>query len=231
MSSPIAKQTKSRVDEALIAAHQTYSHSTRIAILANLLADRIQRRSVGKKDFQCLDIGCGDMKLSALCETKFGVGKWTGTDIHPIPPNSANVDATFLTERYRPFNGQRMPFEDKQFECGVLFDVLHHVPDGQREMLLREALRVCRYLIVKDHIEYSLWSRQVLRAMDFLGTYGYGVSVPQRYFNPTSFAELCTLAQCRVSELQIGVRLYDHLPVLRTLLRPQWHFICYIDAT
>ena len=180
MSSPIAKQTKSPVDEALIATHQTYSHSARIAMLANLLADRIRRPSGRKTDFQRLDIGCGDMKLSALCETKYGLGKWTGTEIHPLPPTSAKVEATFLTERYQPFDGQQMPFEDTQFECGVLFDVLHHVPDGQREMLLKEALRVCRYLVVKDHFEYSLWSRQILRAMDFLGNYGYGVSVPQR---------------------------------------------------
>ena len=230
MSSPLAKPDRNRFDDALITAHQSLSHSTRIAILADLLVQRIAKRSGDLSSYKCLDIGCGDLKLSALCRTKLAASSWMGVDLYPRPPENSKDFESFVSNAYTQFDGTHLPFDDKHFECGLLVDVLHHVPESQRAILLQEALRVCRYLIVKDHFEYSLWSRQMLRAMDFVGNYGYGVSVPRRYFTPATFESLIAASGGISCSSTTGVRLYDHLFGMKQLLRPEWHFIAEIDA-
>jgi hypothetical protein len=110
-----------------------------------------------------------------------------------------------------------------------LCDVLHHADERARRYLLSDALRVARIVIVKDHFEYGWLSRQALRAMDFVGNYGYGVSVPKSYFTRRGFEKLVDDAKGRIGELRVGLRLYEHLPGVRTLLRPQWHFIACLS--
>src|SRR5690606_1847541 len=107
-----------------------------------------------------------------------------------------------------------LPFANGSFSIGLFADVLHHVPEAYVKQLLREAARVCHILIIKDHVESGLLSRQILRLMDYVGNAGYGISVPRRYLTPTSFAALLEDADCLQDRQQIGVDLYGHLPVL-----------------
>lgn len=86
-----------------------------------------------------LDIGCGNGVVSHEIRTYFGC-PLTGTDImeylkRDIPFRKMPAPAA-------------LPFADKEFSCGLLIDMLHHVPlDGQLP-LVREALRVCRQVLI-----------------------------------------------------------------------------------
>jgi len=219
MSSPLAKQDKSAFDKALVSAHQSLSHSRRIAILGQLLTDVVK----GLPEHQaCADIGCGDLTLSNRIADSLPGSDWTGLDIHP-PPDAPLRGKSW--EHYRQFDGVNLPFADQALDVGLFCDVLHHVPPEIRCDLLTDALRSCRHVVVKDHFEYGTYSRTMLRLMDFVGNYGYGISVPDSYFSREGFSKFVADAGGQVVKIVVGVDLYGHLPVVRTMLRPSWHFV------
>ncbi len=109
----------------------------------------------------------------------------------------------------------------------MLCDVLHHTP-ATAARLLAEAARVARHVIVKDHFEYGAYSRSMLRLMDFVGNWGYGISVPECYFTREGFVRLAAQQGLVITSLDCGLELYEHLPVVRTVLRPDWHFIAVL---
>ncbi|MDP3221885.1 MAG: hypothetical protein Q8M96_01995, partial [Rubrivivax sp.] len=92
------------------------------------------------------------------------------------------------------------------------------------------AARVGHSVLIKDHFEYGWLSRQALRAMDFVGNFGYGVSIPDRYFDHSSFTDLCGSAGVACQRVEVGLKMYEHLPVLRSVLRPEWHFFATCRA-
>jgi SAM-dependent methyltransferase len=221
MSSPIAKLNKSGLDQALILAHQKLSHSRRTQILAKELARRIL--SLGVESARVLDVGCGDLSLAqALSEAAPGI-IIHGIDIHSPPKDLSTMDP--IWKEYRQFDGEVIPYESDSFDVILFSDVLHHVPGELREDLLRSAGEVGRFVLIKDHFEYGWISRQMLRAMDFLGNFGYGISIPNRYFDQTSFAALVSQADLCVKRLEVGIRLYDHLPLLPLVLSADWQFM------
>lgn len=223
MSSPLAKQDKSAFDIALNSVHQSLSHSRRIGILANLLSDVVNRLPAHQA---CADIGCGDLTLSSLVARSVPGSSWTGLDIHP-PPATPLPGTSWA--HYRQFDGINLPFDDQALDVGLFCDVLHHVPPEIRRDLLADALRACRKIVVKDHFEYGIYSRTMLRLMDFVGNYGYGVSVPDAYFTRDGFTELVLAAGGTIETIDVGVDLYGHLPLVRTMLRPNWHFVATIS--
>lgn len=225
MSSPIAKQHKSSVDNALIATHQYLSHGRRINVLARTLSDVIVQIMADRpgQSASILDVGCGDMTLADAIAQQVTGANLSCVDIHPVPTELARIDPRW--QRYSTFDGKHLPFADETFDVVMFSDVLHHVPDELRTPLLASAARVGRIVLVKDHFETGWWSRQTLRAMDWVGNFGYGVSVPTRYFDRQSFTKLCSNAGLTIDHLDIGVRLYEHLPLLRSLLSPDWQFV------
>lgn len=227
MSSPIAKSNKQLLDRLLIKAHQATSHGHRVAVLGEEIIQALLRADPergGRREL--LDIGCGDMTLAGLIERQVPACRVTGLDLYELPADLAKQERW---ERYRRFDGQNIPFETLSFDAALMCDVLHHADESARRYLLSDALRVARIVIIKDHFEYGWLSRQALRAMDFVGNYGYGVSVPKRYFTRCGFEKLVDDAKGRIGELKVGLKLYEHLPGVRTLLRPQWHFIACLS--
>ena len=55
------------------------------------------------------------------------------------------------------------------YDFSILSDVLHHVGVNEKETedILTFLINASKYVILKDHFEYSLLSRQILRFMDF----------------------------------------------------------------
>ena len=111
----------------------------------------------------------------------------------------------------------------------TLVDTLHHADDP--ELLLREALRVGRRVVVKDHFEHGRVSRALLQLLDYLGNRAYGVPVPGRYFTPASFAALVERAAGPGwrSEVAPGLDLYAHIPLASLVLRPNLHFVASLE--
>ena len=105
--------------------------------------------------------------------------------------------------------------------------MLHHTPENAAR-LLAEAGRVATNVLVKDHFEYGAYSRTMLRLMDFVGNWGYGVSVPDSYFTRDGFVRLAGEQDLVITALDCGMQLYEHLPVVRKALRPDWHFVAVL---
>lgn len=225
MSSPIAKQRKSSVDNALIATHQHLSHSRRVETLAREFAVRIAKLTgePSGHGVRVLDVGCGDMTLADAVTRQLPGVEFRCVDVHPFPTELARTDSRW--QRYIHFDGRSLPFSAQSFDIVMFSDVLHHVPPALLTPLLDSAGRVGRFVVVKDHFEYGWWSRQWLRAMDCVGNLGYGVSVPERYFDRGNFQRQCSDARLNIDVVDVGLQLYAHLPVVRSLLSREWQFM------
>lgn len=218
MSSPLAKAKKSFIDSVLVFLHQKTAHFNRVSLLVSGFQYHIEKLNV--KDCRLLDIGCGDMRLSRELSESINSSRYCGVDIYPEPDHSERKG----WGGYVQFDGTSLPFAADEFDVAIFSDVLHHVSESNRAALLSEALRVCRYVVVKDHFEYGFFSRHTLRAMDFFGNYGYGVSVPRRYFEKSSFREFCIEAGASEVDVFTGFDLYSHIPLFGTILRKEWQF-------
>jgi SAM-dependent methyltransferase len=224
MSSLSALENKHVSKKALVSPHRSLSHSHRVDVLAERLALHIESL-VPQGRARCLDVGCGDMTLAEAVQARSSRTDWRCIDVHG-PPVGFREDARW--SKYRQFDGRRIPHADGEFDIALLCDVLHHAPEGAAE-LLAEAGRVAEHVLVKDHFEYGAYSRTMLRLMDFVGNWGYG-AVPERYFTREGFARLAKEQHLRITALDSGLDLYEHLPGMGTLLRRDWHFIAVLHV-
>jgi len=226
MSSPIANRHPNPLQKTLVLLHQLSAHSRRISALASCIGNRISRLfPESSKKIRALDVGCGDMTIVEKIAEKNPAIEWICTDIHELPPHLKDTEKW---RKYRPFDGLHLPFEDKTFDVVLFSDVLHHcLPRAPQ--LLREAARVGRFVVVKDHFERGMLSRQMLRLMDFVGNYGYGVLVPKKYFTPQSFRELCRSEGLRECHAQEAPDLYSDSFLWRHLLRKSWQFLAVLE--
>ena len=224
MSSPIAKTNKSKFDHTLINTHKKISHNHRINILAREFAALINHIQITDRieNPRILDVGCGDMTLAEEVANIVGNCTLQCTDIHPCSKELREQDTRW--SKYTQFNGRDLPFTDKSFDVLIFSDVLHHVPEEIRIGLLTSASRIAKYVVIKDHFEYGWFSRQTLRAMDWVGNYSYGISIPEKYFDEKSFAQTLASANMRAEKINIGLDLYNHLPLVRNILSRNWHF-------
>ena len=223
MSSPIAKATKNKFDKLLISFHRKYSHNNRVDYLANEIANLIH--STGINSGSILDIGCGDFSISTKLKKLLNAQTLHGIDIHPNTfATSEGVEGADVL--YSQFDGINIPFKEKQFEVGLLSDVLHHIETTESQAaLIREALRVCKYLVIKDHFEYGHYSRTMLRLMDIVGNLGYGISIPEKYMTSEEFETLLTNTNSHLISKKVGLNLYRHNFTLNLILRSKWQFI------
>lgn len=224
MSSPLALRRRTTLRRAAVGLHRSVSHGHRVRVLAGEIAAAISTAAAPHARPACLDIGCGDMSLARALGARFPDSAWTCIDVHELPDSLAG-DPQW--QSYRRFDGAHVPYPDASFDFALLCDVLHHAA-GDAAALLAESARVARWVVVKDHFEYGVYSRSMLRLMDFVGNWGYGVSVPRRYFTRAGFLGLVRRQTLGVLSLRTGLRLYDHVPGLRAVLRPEWQFIAVL---
>jgi len=112
-----------------------------------------------------LDIGCGNGVVGREIESFFGC-KVTGTDIlyymkkdifFKIMPNSETLD-----------------FKDNEFDTALLIDVLHHVPYDSQVKLVREAVRVCRKVLI-----FEVRPSFLAKAVDFSINLFHNLKMPK----------------------------------------------------
>lgn len=94
------------------------------------------------KNKSVLDIGCGNGVVSYEIKKHFNC-KLYSTDIQ----NYLKRDIKFKKIK----KGCILNFDDKEFDIGLIIEVLHHIPFDMQIRLIEEALRVCsEVLIIED---------------------------------------------------------------------------------
>lgn len=91
------------------------------------------------KDMKVLDIGCGNGVVSSEIAKYFHCAI-IGADIQ----KHLARDIEFK----KILDGEKLDFKDDEFSIGLFNDVLHHVPFNRQIMLIKEALRVCKKILI-----------------------------------------------------------------------------------
>lgn len=115
-----------------------------------------------------LDIGAGSCKLSRAIKDSVGA---TVTPVDVVDRNRTHLKLTL-------YDGEHLPFQDNTFSVGLMVFVLHHA--GHPEATLREALRVCRKLIIIESTAKSIEASPLftLYRMGHRGTHHHPKDTP-----------------------------------------------------
>ncbi len=120
--------------------------------------DELVERFVGliQPGQSVLDIGSGTCNIVEILRAR-------GIDVTPL-----DVKNLSFVDSIKPilYDGRTIPFPDDRFDVGLLITVLHHTPDP--EAVVREAMRVCKRLIIIEDIYTSRPHKYVTFAMDSL---------------------------------------------------------------
>jgi hypothetical protein len=108
------------------------------------------------------------------------------------------------------WEGQTIPHADHEFDVALVCDLLHDAPEHSAR-LLAEVSRVARHVLVKDHFEQG--PRALQRVKDL---------VRQRYLTREAFVRLVGEQGLVITGLDCGLSLHEHLPVLRTVRKPDF---------
>jgi SAM-dependent methyltransferase len=148
------------------ALHERLVFGRRVRVLARHLTGLIPPRA------RVLDVGCGDGTIDQLIFQQLPGVFIEGIDVLVRP--AAKI-------RVRPFDGVHIPYPDASFDVVMLIDVLHHTDDPV--LLLREASRVGKVILIKDHLRKGLLAGPILRFMDWVGNAHHGVVLPYNYLS------------------------------------------------
>jgi SAM-dependent methyltransferase len=147
------------------AVHDRFIFSRRTRVLADHLASLIPSGS------HVLDVGCGDGTIDCLIKERQPDVEIEGID--PLLRPQVHIPV-------RVFDGAHIPYPDRSFDVVLFVDVLHHTADPR--ILLREAERVGKALLIKDHFREGLLANETLRLMDWVGNARHGVALPFNYW-------------------------------------------------
>jgi SAM-dependent methyltransferase len=97
-----------------------------------------------------IDIGAGTCRISKYIRENF--------QVNVVPLDIVDYNKTDL--KLTLYDGKRIPFKDGAFDVALLVFVIHHSDD--QEMVLNEAIRVARKLIIledtpRNPIEVGMW--------------------------------------------------------------------------
>src|SRR5262249_8844083 len=126
----------------------------------------------------------------------------------------------------RSFDGQKLPYPDRSFEVIMFVDVLHHT--GDPRILLKEAARVGKFVLIKDHFRDGLLANATLRLMDWVGNARYGVALPYNYWPKSEWLWAYGEFGLRVVEMRERLHLYPS--PLSWFFERRLHFIALCES-
>lgn len=97
------------------------------------------------KGSRVLDIGSGTGNVAKEISLRTGA-KFTLIDV---------VDWNIADMPFAVFDGENIPFGDKEFDIALLFDVLHH--SEKEELLIKEAMRVAKKVIILEETHENIF--------------------------------------------------------------------------
>lgn len=169
--------------ERIIQGIRVLMGGDRFANLYKSIEKTIKDLPLGNKDISMLDYGCGVMSIPIKLKEQGVINSFIGMDIYEPPESRDALDGQKWASYVR-INSSEQKALIRSFDVAMLVDVLHHV-ENENEIIsiLQYLSSQSKYLLIKDHIEYGLISRQILRLADWFGNYAYGVKVPGKYFS------------------------------------------------
>jgi rhodanese-related sulfurtransferase len=218
----MAMQRKA-MHKAIVGLPQALSHEHRVGVLADRVAMHIESL-VPRGRARCLDVGSGDMTIADAVSTRAPRTDWQCVDVQ-----GATAQRRSDRRGSEHLENVNLPYGDRDFDIAVLCDVLHRSRENAAK-LLAEAGRVAQRVLVKDRFEYGPCSRAMLRLMDVVDQ-ARADNVARAYFTREEFTRLAAGERFVITALDCDLSLYEHLPVPRSLLRPDCHFIAVLRRT
>lgn len=194
------------MNAAVGALHERLVFGRRVKILASRLAGIIPPQAT------VLDVGCGDGTIDYLISRQLPAVSIQGIDVLLRPSVRIPV---------RKFDGVHIPYEDASFDVVMFVDVLHHT--DAPVLLLQEAKRVGRSIVIKDHFRQGLAAGATLRFMDWVGNAHHDVALPYNYWSPAQWASAFNRVGLKVIELVYSLGLYP--APASWILERRLHFI------
>ena len=190
--------------------HDTFVHSRRVKVLSARLAALIPPKA------RILDVGCGDGIVAGLILESRPDVSIEGIDV-------LVRENTRIPVKY--FDGSTIPYPDDSFDVVLFVDVLHHTEDPT--VLLHEAARVGKHIILKDHFQEGFLARPTLRMMDWVGNAHHGVVLPYNYWSTAEWNAAFAKLGLTVSEINVKLGLYP--APASWFFERQLHFVARLD--
>ena len=197
---------------AVGALHEKLVFGRRVRVLAQHLAALIPPRA------RLLDVGCGDGTVDQFIAQQLPGVSIEGIDVLVRPAAKIPV---------RPFDGVRIPYADASFDVVMFVDVLHHTDDPL--LLLQEAQRVGKIILVKDHFRRGFLAGPTLRFMDWVGNAHHGVVLPYNYWSERQWDDAIRMVGLKQLDKIVSLGLYP--PPASWIFERRLHFISRFAAT
>lgn len=191
--------------------HRKLIHQPRVSQVAEAMISHIgQAKSL-------LDVGAGTGEMAEIVGKEIGAQRIEGVDVKIRDGAKIPIQS---------YNGERLPFADKEFEVVLISDVLHHCTEPR--VVLAECLRVAsRCVVVKDHLAFGRWSRLVLTAMDKVGNAEANVPVIGRYFSFEQWAEVVAAVGAKMTKFSWPLDV--HALPFRLVTKSEYQFVATIE--
>jgi ubiquinone/menaquinone biosynthesis C-methylase UbiE len=140
-----------------------------------------------------LDVGGGTGVVAEAMKELFELDSVTSVDVEDRFLATLGIETA-------TFDGRSLPFPDGSFDCIVLNNVLHHVPEHIRCDLLRECRRVAGTgpVYIKDHITSSFLDDCRLAFLDLLGNLPFSGMVKAKYLRLEDWQKLAASSGFRI---------------------------------
>jgi SAM-dependent methyltransferase len=192
--------------------HEKLVFGRRVKILAGHLAALIPSGA------RVLDVGCGDGTVDQLILQQLPGVSIEGIDVLVRPDAKIPVIS---------FDGVRIPHLDGSFDVVMFVDVLHHTDDPL--LLLQEAQRVGRMILIKDHFREGFLAGPTLRFMDWVGNAHHGVVLPYNYWSERQWDDALGIVGLKQKKRIVSLGLYP--PPASWIFERRLHFIsCFVSA-
>ena len=170
--------------------HANFVFGRRTRILAHHLGQLIPSGA------HVLDVGCGDGLIDRMIMDQTGASI-EGIDTLIRPSTHIPV---------RSFSGNAIPYPDHSMDTVMFVDVLHHTSNPK--ILLAEAARVGRSVLIKDHLREGFLANETLRLMDWVGNAHHNVVLPYNYLSRSEWNAAFGDIGLQVSRFEIKLHLY-----------------------
>ena len=166
------------------------------------------------KKIVILDYGCGSMEISKRLQKSKHIKRIIGTDIFNFSYKKQKLS-------YLPYKN----FSKKKIKVDliIIIDVLHHIGIDKTNQILDDLSKVSNNIVVKDHFEHGFFSRHLLRFVDFYANYAYGVKIPKKYFDETSWQN--QIKKTNFKEIKLIKNFQQHDGLFNFILNKKHHFV------